>query len=79
MQNLQGKKLLVLAGAAVHSKVVRAAKELGIYTIVADYLKPEESPAKQIADEYLMNNIFDVEELAQERVRGQVPEPSILN
>lgn len=65
MQNLQGKKLLVLAGAAVHSKVVRAAKELGIYTIVADYLKPEESPAKQIADEYLMNNIFDVEELAQ--------------
>ena len=65
MQNLQGKKLLILAGAAVHSKVVRAAKELGIYTIVADYLLPENSPAKQIADEYLMNNIYDIDELAE--------------
>lgn len=59
------KKLLILAGAAVHCKVVEAAKELGIYTIVADYLKPESSPAKLIADEYLMNNIFDIDELVQ--------------
>ena len=35
MQNLKGKKLLILAGAAVHSKVVRAAKELGIYGSLA--------------------------------------------
>lgn len=65
MKDLKGKKLLVLAGAAVHSKVVEAAKHLGIYTVVADYLKPEDSPAKRIADEYLMNNIFDVEELVE--------------
>ena len=45
-----GKKLLVLAGAGIHSKVVRAAKEMGIYTIVTDYLDPKESPAKAIAD-----------------------------
>ena len=65
MKSLNGKKLLLLAGAAVHSKVVKAAQELGIYVIVADYLDPKDSPAKQIADEYLMNNIFDVDELTQ--------------
>ena len=65
MQSLKDKKLLILAGASVHSKVVRAAKELGIYTIVADYLQPENSPAKLIADDYLMNNIFDIDELVQ--------------
>lgn len=59
------KKILILAGAAVHIKVVRAAKDLGIYTIVTDYLNPEDSPAKLVADEYLMNNIYDIEELVQ--------------
>lgn len=66
------KKILILAGAAVHSKVVRAAKEMGLYTIVADYLEPEDSPAKQIADEYLMNNIFDVDDLAQYVIDNKV-------
>lgn len=55
------KKLLVLAGAGVHSKVVEAAKEMGIYTIVADYLP--DSPAKRIADEALDIDIFAIEEL----------------
>lgn len=55
------KKLLILAGANIHNKVVEAAKELGIYTIVTDYL--EESPAKLIADESLMYNIYDVDSL----------------
>lgn len=54
-----GKKLLVLAGAGVHSKVVRAAKDMGIYTIVTDYLK--DSPAKLIADESWMLNIMDTD------------------
>ena len=59
MKEFEGKKLLVLAGASVHNKVVRAAKEMGIYTIVTDYL--EDSPAKKIADEAWMLNITDVE------------------
>ena len=50
--NLKGKKLLILAGAGVHNKVVRAAKEMGIYTIVTDYLP--DSPAKELADESWM-------------------------
>ncbi len=40
--NYMKQKLLVLAGADVHSKVVSAAKEMGVYTIVTDFL--ENSP-----------------------------------
>lgn len=64
MENLKGKKLLILAGADVHVKVVQAAKELGVYTIVTDYLAVEDSPAKQIADEYWNLSITDVNEIA---------------
>ncbi|MCR5439583.1 MAG: hypothetical protein K6F01_09160 [Selenomonas sp.] len=59
------KKLLILAGASTHLKVVRQAKEMGIYTIVADYLDVVDSPAKQIADEYWDVDINDVETLAK--------------
>lgn len=58
-----GKKLLILAGAGIHSKVVRTAKEMGIYTIVTDYL--EDSPAKQIADEAWMLNITDIDGIVE--------------
>ena len=37
------KKLLILGGANVHSKVVLAAKEMGISTIVVDYLPLSDS------------------------------------
>ena len=59
MKGLAGKKLLILAGAGVHSKVVRTAKEMGIYTIVTDYLT--DSPAKLLADEAWMYSITDVD------------------
>lgn len=68
--DLKGKKLLILAGADVHCKVVKAAKELGVYTIVTDYLPIEESPAKQIADEVWQLNIMDVD-LIVERCRAE--------
>ena len=57
--SLKGKKLLILAGVAIHCKVVEAAKALGVHTIVTDYL--ENSPAKLIADESWMLNIMDVD------------------
>ena len=57
------KKILILGGANVHCKLVKAANELGCYTIVADYLK--DSPAKKIASESLMNSITDVDGLVQ--------------
>lgn len=57
------KKLLILAGAGVHCKVVQAAKELGIYTIVTDNLNFKDAPAKQIADEALNYDIYDIDHI----------------
>lgn len=59
MKTLKGKKLLILGGANQHLKFVEAAKEMGIYTIVTDYLS--NSPCKVICDEPLMLNITDIE------------------
>lgn len=61
--NFKGKKLLILAGAAVHSKVVAAAKEMGVHTIVTDYL--QDSPAKQLADEQWMLSITDIDSIVE--------------
>lgn len=76
MMNFQGKKLLVLAGNNVHEKVVRAAQSLGVYTIVTDYLLPEQSPAKVVADEYWMLSTGDidavVEKCREEKVDGVI-------
>lgn len=58
-RDFKGKKLLILGGASIHNKVVRAAKEMGIYTIVTDYLP--DSPGKKLADESWMNSITDVD------------------
>lgn len=65
MDNLKGKKLLILAGADVHVKVVTTAKELGVYTIVTDNLASENSPAKQVADEYWNYSITAVNEIVE--------------
>lgn len=65
MLDLKGKKLLLLAGAPVHCKVVEAAKEMGVYVIVTDYLSYEQSPAKQLADEYWDLNITQIDEIVE--------------
>jgi len=69
---LEGKKLLILAGVDVHVKIVRAAKTLGVYTIVTDYLPLEESPAKQVADEYWMLNIMDIDSIVAKCIEEHV-------
>lgn len=61
--DFKGKKILILAGASVHNKVVRTAKEMGLYVIVTDYLEPHLSPAKQLADESWMYSITDVDSI----------------
>ena len=74
IEDLKDKRLLILAGAGVHSKVVRAAKEMGVYTIVTDYLV--DSPAKLIADESWMYDITDVDAIVErcktEKVDGVI-------
>lgn len=63
--DLNGKKLLIIAGADVHCKLVNAAKELGVYTIVTDYLPIEKAPAKKLADEYWMIDITNVDSIVK--------------
>lgn len=58
---LKGKRLLILGGMRISCEIVRKAKAMGIYTIVADYNKIEDSPGKQIADEAADLSVIDVE------------------
>lgn len=67
------KKLLVLGGKPIGStEIVVRAKEKGIYTIVADYLPRNESPAKMIADEQWDISVDHIDELARKAVTEHV-------
>ena len=64
--DLQGKRLLILGGKPIGSReITEYAKSRGVYTIVADYLPPEQSAAKQIADEAWDISTGDVDLLVQ--------------
>ena len=64
MNNLKGKKLLILGGNILTSDIVLKAKELGVYTIVTDWNTPDVSPAKKLADEYWMESLTDAEKIS---------------
>lgn len=55
-----GKKILILGGAEIHCKLIRAAKEMGLYTIVTDYNSVTASPGKQLADKSYQIDVFDI-------------------
>ena len=59
--SLQGKRLLLLGGVRPACEIVKAAKQMGIVTVVADYL--ENSPAKEIADESYLVDAANVDEI----------------
>lgn len=62
---MENKKLLVLGGKPIGSTdITDIANKKGLYTIVADYLQEEESPAKRIAHEQWDASIADVELVA---------------
>lgn len=65
MNNLKGKRLLIMGGMRISCEIVKKAKEMGIYTLVADYNPIELSPAKQIADKALNLNITNVNLVAE--------------
>ena len=70
-QSVAGKKLLIMGGRpAATPDIVRAAKQMGVYTIVTDNVAPEKSPAKRMADAYWDISTAEVERLA-ERVREE--------
>lgn len=74
MSELEGKKLLIVGGAAQHAKLVEAARSKGVITYVVDYLPVEKAPAKQIADLHYEYNITDYEDILalcrRERIDG---------
>ena len=43
------KKILVLGSASVHVKLIKAAQEMGIYTITTDNVPYEDSPGKKVS------------------------------
>ena len=59
--SLKGKRLLILGGMRFSCEIVKTAQAMGIYTLVADYNKIEDSPAKQIADEAVNLSVVDVD------------------
>ena len=73
MDNLVGKKLLILSGVGTHKRLVTAAKALGIYTVVVDYFNPSSaSPAKLISDEYWNESVLDVELIIQRCIQEHI-------
>lgn len=72
--NLEGKRLLILGGMRISCEIVRKARQMGIYTIVADYYPAEKSPAKAIAYKAIEVSVTDVDAVAavirQENVDG---------
>ena len=53
------KKILLLGGSAQQTVAIRAAKELGYFTIVCDYLP--DNPGQYIADRFYGASTTDVE------------------
>lgn len=54
-------KLLVFGSSHSNIEALEYAKGLGIHTIVTDFLEPEQSPAKLVADEYWMISTGDLD------------------
>ena len=59
--NLKGKRLLIMGGVHFSCEIIKKAQEMGVYTLVADYNKIEDSPGKQIADEAVDLSVIDVD------------------
>ena len=57
-----GKTLLILGGTAQQKKIIEAAREMGVRTIVTDNL--DDSPAKILADKKYNIDINDIDGLA---------------
>ena len=74
MKRFEGKRLLILGATITECDIVRYAKAMGIYTIVADY--NEDSPAKKIADKAVLVDALNVEALVkcckEEKVDGVI-------
>ena len=62
MENIKGKRLLILGGTSASFDLVRNAKAMGIYTVVTDDCPDRVS--KKIADDTAMVSTTDMEGLS---------------
>ena len=73
MQDLKGKKLLILAGSPVGTEdIIKYAKSKGVYTIVVDYLPKEKSIGKLMADECWDISTAEVDEIVKRAKEAHV-------
>jgi biotin carboxylase len=72
MSILARKKLLITGGCRLSEDIITAAKEMGVYTIVADWHDIQTSPAKLVADEHWEENVKDYDRLASLIKRNRV-------
>lgn len=74
MNELKGKKLLIIGATKTECDIVRYAKAAGVYTIVADY--HPDSPAKKDADKAVLIDALNVDALVDlcktEKVDGVI-------
>lgn len=63
MKEFEGKKLLVLGGIKTECDIVKTAKEMGAYVIVADY--DPNCPAKEFADELVNISATDIDAIVK--------------
>lgn len=74
MQDLRGKRLLLLEGTTLTKMIIDKAHELGIYVVIANWYSVEDAPAKAYADKEYTVNIFDIpamlEIIKEEKIDG---------
>lgn len=63
MSEFEGKKLLVLGGIKTECDIVKTAKNMGAYVIVADY--DSNCPAKEFADKMALISATDVDAIVE--------------
>lgn len=64
MENLKGKRLLILGGARLSCEIVKHARAMGIVTAVTDYYPLDRCPAKQMADEAYYEDTSNTDAMA---------------
>lgn len=71
-KKFEGKKLLVLGSNVGSIDIVKYARCEGAYTIVADYLPPEKSPAKVVANEHWLISTTDINTLYEKCIEYHI-------
>lgn len=76
MNQLEGKRLLILGGDTLSADIILAAKNLGVHTTVIDWYSLDVSPSKLLADQHFEISIKDLDAIDKlikdERINGVI-------